>query len=66
LVPNINEILTTTEVAKILGITPTHVVRLAKSMNLSNREYRKAGAGIHLFTKEAVKKLANRPQRAKE
>jgi len=44
----------------MLGITTAYVVQLAKSMNLSEDEYRKAGTRIHLFTNEAVKKLKNR------
>jgi len=57
---NIYEVFTTTEVAKILNITPSHVLRLTKSMNLSENDVRSAGKRNHLFSKEAVKKLQNR------
>ena len=57
---SIYEVFTTTEVAKMLNITPGHVLRLVKSEKLSKEEVRKAGNRNHLFSKSAVEKLKNR------
>ena len=55
---SIHEVFTTTEVAKMLNITPSHVLRLAKSMSLSENEVCSAGKRNHLFSKETIKKTA--------
>jgi len=53
-------VFTTAEVAKMLNITPHHVLRLAKTMKLTKDDYRSAGLRNHLFSKEGVEKLKSR------
>ena len=57
---DVRDVFTTTEVAKMLDITSSHLVRLIKEMDFSEKEVRQAGKGSYLFSLEAVKKLKNR------
>ena len=51
---DVREVYVTAEVAKILDITPAYLIRLAKSLNLSNSQFREAGKRNYLFSKESV------------
>lgn len=57
---NVKDVFTTSEVAQMLDITPSHLLRLAKTMPFSDTEVRSAGKRNHLFSIEAVEKLKNR------
>ncbi|MCQ5128709.1 helix-turn-helix domain-containing protein [Butyricicoccus faecihominis] len=57
---DVRTVYTTSEVAEILDITPSYLLRLAQSMELTPAEFRSAGKRNYLFSKEAVEKLKNR------
>ena len=54
---DVREIFVTAEVAKQLDLTPAYVIRLAKSMNFNESEFREAGKRNYIFSKEAVEKI---------
>lgn len=57
---DVRNVFITKEVAEMLDINPSYVLRLAKEMNLSPSEMREAGKRTYLFNMDAVKKLKNR------
>lgn len=57
---DVRKVYITKEVAEILEINPSYLLRLAKSMKLSAAEMREAGKRNYLFSAEAVEKLKNR------
>lgn len=57
---DVRTVYTTSEVAEILDITPSYLLRLSQSMELSPSEFRSAGKRNYLFSQEAVEKLKNR------
>ena len=57
---DVRDVFITKEVAEKLGINPSYLLRLAKSMKLTESEMREAGKRNYLFNKEAVEKLKNR------
>ena len=54
---DVRNVFITKEVAEILGINPSYLLRLAKSMKLYPNEMREAGKRNYLFSQEAVEKL---------
>ncbi len=59
---DVRNVFITKEVAEILGINPSYLLRLAKGMHLSPSEMREAGKRNYLFSIEAVEKLKARNQ----
>lgn len=57
---DVRKVYITKEVAEILEINPSYLLRLAKSMKFSAAEMREAGKRNYLFSAEAVEKLKNR------
>ena len=57
---DVRTVFTTTEVAKMLDVSSSYVLRLASEMKFNEKEMRDAGKRNHLFSIEAVKKLQNR------
>ncbi|WP_050696664.1 MerR family transcriptional regulator [Anaeromassilibacillus senegalensis] len=57
---DVRTVFTTSEVAEMLDITPSYLLRLAQTMQLTPAEFRSAGKRNYLFSQEAVKKLKNR------
>ena len=57
---DVRTVYTTTEVAKILDVSTSYLLRLSKEMKFNEKEMRKAGKGNYLFSTDAVKKLKNR------
>lgn len=51
---DVREVYVTAEIAKILDITPAYLIRLAKSLNLSEAQFREAGKRNYLFSNDAV------------
>lgn len=51
---DVREVFVTAEVAKILDITPAYLIRLAKSLNLSESQFREAGKRNYIFSNDAV------------
>lgn len=54
---DVRKVFVTREVAEILKINPSYLLRLAKSMNFGPHEMREAGKRNYIFSEEAVKKL---------
>lgn len=59
---DVRTVFTTSEVAEILEITPSYLLRLAQTMCFSPAEFRSAGKRNYLFSQEAVEKLKTRNQ----
>lgn len=57
---DVRNVFITREVADMLGLTPTYLIKLAKKMKLDETEMREAGNRNYLFSSEAVEKLKNR------
>jgi len=57
---DVRKVFITKEVAEILEINPSYLLRLAKSMRFSPNEMREAGKRNYLFSEEAVEKLRTR------
>lgn len=57
---DVRDIFVTAEVAKILDLTPAYTIRLAKSMNFDETEFREAGKRNYIFSKEAVEKIKSK------
>jgi len=57
---DVRKVFITKEVAEILNINPSYLLRLAKSMKFSPSEMREAGKRNYLFSEEAVEKLKTR------
>ncbi|NLB81205.1 MAG: helix-turn-helix domain-containing protein [Clostridiaceae bacterium] len=60
---DVRNVFITKEVADILKINPSYLLRLAKSMEFSPNEMREAGKRNYLFSKEAVEKLKSRNEK---
>jgi len=57
---DVRDVFITKEVAEKLGINPSYLLRLAKSLNLTDTEMREAGKRNYLFSKEAIEKIRKR------
>lgn len=57
---SVKEVFITSEVAAMLGLTSTYLIKLAKSMELTDDEMREAGTRNYLFSEEGVAKLRAR------
>ncbi len=57
---DVRTVFTTSEVAEMLNLTPSYVLRLISTVDLSPSEFRKVGKRNCLFSEEAVQKLKNR------
>ena len=54
---NVATVFITKEVADMLKLNPSYVIRLGKKIGLDETEMREAGNRNYLFSDEAVKKL---------
>ena len=57
---DVREVFVTAEVAEMLDLSASHVLRLVPKMNFLPEEFRKVGKRNYLFSEEAVQKLNNR------
>lgn len=57
---DVRTVFTTSEVAEMLNLTPSYVLRLISTVDLSPSEFRKVGKRNCLFNETAVQKLKNR------
>jgi hypothetical protein len=57
---DVRKVFITKEVADMLEINPSYLLRLAKSMKFPPSEMREAGKRNYLFSEKAVEKLKNR------
>jgi len=60
---DVREVYVTAEVAKILDITPAYLIRLAKSLNLSESQFREAGKRNYIFSDDAIKVIKSNLKR---
>lgn len=51
---DVREVFVTAEVAKKLDITPAYLIRLAKSLNLMDSQFREAGKRNYIFSDDAI------------
>lgn len=51
---DVREVFVTAEVAKILDITPAYLIRLAKTLGLSESQFREAGKRNYIFSNDAI------------
>lgn len=59
-VADVRKVFITKEAADKLGLNPSYLIKLAKSMNLSEKEMREAGNRNYLFSEEAIEKIKKR------
>ena len=57
---DVRTVFTTSEVAEMLNLTSSYVLRMVSTVDLSPSEFRKAGKRNCLFNEAAVQKLKNR------
>lgn len=57
---DVRKVFITKEVADMLSLNPSYLIKLAKRMGLNETEMREAGNRNYLFSEEAVEKLKNR------
>lgn len=57
---DVRKVFITAEASDILNMTPAYLIRTAKSMNLSESEFREAGKRNYLFSESAIEKLKQR------
>lgn len=55
---DVRKVFVTTEVARRFNVSTAYLIRLAKTMNLSESEFRETLKHTYLFSEEAVYKLA--------
>jgi len=51
---DVREIFISAEVSRLLDITPAYLIRLAKSLNLSETDFRETVKGSYLFNMDAI------------
>ncbi len=59
---SVKNVYITQEVAEELGLNPSYLIKLAKTLKLNDDEMRATGKRGYLFSKEAVEKLRQRKQ----
>ena len=57
---DVRTVFTTSEVAEILDISSSYLLRLVQTMHFTPAEFRSAGKRTYLFSQEAVEKLKKR------
>lgn len=60
---DVREVFVTAEVAKKLDITPAYLIRLAKSLELSDSQFREAGKRNYIFSDDAIDVIKGKLQR---
>lgn len=60
---DVREVFVTAEVAKILDITPAYLIRLSKSLNLSESQFREAGKRNYIFSNDAIEVIRSNLKR---
>lgn len=54
---DVRDIFITSEVARELDITPAYLVKLAKTVDLNETEFRETSKGSYLFNQSGIEKL---------
>lgn len=60
---DVRDVFITAEVSKELDITPAYLVRLAKSLQLSESDFRGTSKGSYLFNRDAIEKIKSNLKR---
>ena len=59
----VRDVFITAEVSKELDITPAYLVRLAKSLQLPESDFRGTSKGSYLFNQDAIEKIKSNLKR---
>lgn len=62
---DVREVFITGEIAKKLDITPAYLIRVAKSLDLPETDFRETNKGAYLYNKNAVEKIEAKLKRNK-
>ncbi len=54
---DVREVFITAEISRELDVTPAYIVRLAKTLNLPESDFRETSKGSYLFSKKAVEAI---------
>lgn len=57
---DVRDVLISSEVSRLLDITPAYLIRLAKTMDLEESEFRETAKGSYLFNEDAVDKIKSK------
>jgi len=60
---DVREVFITSEVSRKLDITPAYLVRLAKSLNLSETDFRETSKGSYLYNNNAIEVIKSKLKR---
>ena len=60
---DVRDVFITAEVSRQLDITPAYLVRLAKSLNLSEADFRETLKGSYLFNRNAIELIQSNLKR---
>ena len=60
---DVREVFITAEVSPQLDITPAYLVRLAKTLNLPESDFRETSKGSYLFNEDAIEKIKSNLKR---
>ena len=60
---DVRDLFSTAEVSKALDITPAYLVRLAKSLQLPESDFRGTSKGSYLFNRDAIEKIKSNLKR---
>lgn len=60
---DVRDVFITAEVSRQLDITPAYLVRLAKSLNLSETDFRETSKGSYLFNRNAIELIQSNLKR---
>lgn len=62
---DVRNVFITAEVAQKLDITPAYLVRLSKSLNLAEEDFRETTKGTYLFNNNAIELIGSNLKRNK-
>ncbi|MDF2950421.1 MAG: hypothetical protein K0S18_4 [Anaerocolumna sp.] len=62
---DVRKVYITTEVSRMLDITTAYLIRLAKSLNLNESDFRETAKGSYLFNDNAINVIKSNLKRGK-
>lgn len=60
---DVRNVFITAEVSRQLDITPAYLIRLAKTLNLAETDFRETSKGSYLFNKNAIELIESNLKR---
>lgn len=60
---DVREVFISSEVSRQLDITPAYLIRLAKSLDLPESDFRETSKGSYLFNKDAINVISSKLKR---